>query len=180
MSGLLDHPLGSKRVCANFSQNSFSGTPCCSAMETASAKLSMRPRNRGAFLGHLDEEFAGIAVGIEADDDVAFVASDVELVRDRHALFLQLVAHGARRSVQILFFDLRRAAAAIACVIFGGVRRLGSGGARAAATACIRRDRRLPPSGPASRLGCRLRKYLRPWRCSGRLTVFEIAPEMKG
>ena len=43
MSGLLDHPLGSKRVCANFSQKSFSGTPCCSEIETASAKLSIRP-----------------------------------------------------------------------------------------------------------------------------------------
>ena len=43
MSGLPDHPLGSKRVWANFSQNSFSGTPCCSAIETASAKLSIRP-----------------------------------------------------------------------------------------------------------------------------------------
>ncbi len=43
MSGLPVQPLGSKRVWANFSQNSFSGTPCCSAMETARAKLSIRP-----------------------------------------------------------------------------------------------------------------------------------------
>ena len=43
MSGLPLQPLGSKRVCANFSQSSFSGTPCCSAMDVASAKLSISP-----------------------------------------------------------------------------------------------------------------------------------------
>ena len=43
ISGLGDQPLGSKRVCANFSHSSFSGTPCCSDMETDSAKLSIRP-----------------------------------------------------------------------------------------------------------------------------------------
>ena len=43
MSGLPLQPLGSKRVWANFSHSSFSGTPCCSAMETAQEKLSMRP-----------------------------------------------------------------------------------------------------------------------------------------
>ena len=30
----------------------------------------------GAFLGHADEDFAGLAVGVEADGDVAFVAAD--------------------------------------------------------------------------------------------------------
>ena len=33
-----------------------------------------------AFLGHLDEEFAGLAVLEHADGDVAFVAGDLELV----------------------------------------------------------------------------------------------------
>ena len=41
MSGLLLQPLGSKRVCANFSHSSLSGTPCCSAIDTAQAKLSI-------------------------------------------------------------------------------------------------------------------------------------------
>ena len=39
------------------------------------------------FFRHFDEDFAGLAVGIEADDDVALVASYVEFVGDRHALF---------------------------------------------------------------------------------------------
>ena len=56
----------------------------------------------GAFFRHGDEDFAGLAVGIEADGDVAFVSADVELVRDRHALVVQAVAHGARRRVQVL------------------------------------------------------------------------------
>ena len=56
----------------------------------------------GAFLGHGDEEFSGLAVGIEADDDVALVSADVELVRDRHALFRQAVTDGTRRRVEVL------------------------------------------------------------------------------
>ncbi len=63
--------------------------------------------DRGAFLGHGDEELAGFAVGIEADGDVALVSADVEFVRDGGAFFLQLVADGARRSVEIFFFDVR-------------------------------------------------------------------------
>ena len=93
-------------MCANFSQNSFSGTPCCSAIETGQREAVHQPADRRAFLGHGDEEFAGLPFGIEADGDVALVASDVELVRDRGALFLQLVTHGARRPVEVLFFLL--------------------------------------------------------------------------
>ncbi len=55
-----------------------------------------------AFLGHLDEELARISAGIESDGDVALVASDVELVGDRHALFFQAMTHGARRSVGVV------------------------------------------------------------------------------
>src|SRR5436189_3789994 len=43
ISVLLVQPLGSKRVCANFSHSSLSGTPCCRAIDTARAKLSMSP-----------------------------------------------------------------------------------------------------------------------------------------
>jgi hypothetical protein len=43
MSGLWLQPLGSKRVWANFSHSSLSGTPCCKPMEMAQAKLSIRP-----------------------------------------------------------------------------------------------------------------------------------------
>src|ERR1019366_2366367 len=65
-------------------------------------KAVHEPRHGRAFLRHLDEDLAGFAVGIQADDDVAFVASDVELVRDRHALFFQTVTHGARWSVEVV------------------------------------------------------------------------------
>ena len=59
--------------------------------------------DRRSFFGHGDEQFAGLAVGIEPDGDVALVVSNFELVRDRSALFLQLVPHRARRRIQILF-----------------------------------------------------------------------------
>ena len=49
----------------------------------------------GAFLGHADEDFAGAAVGVEADGDVAFVAGDAEFVGDGGALGGEAVADGA-------------------------------------------------------------------------------------
>jgi len=43
MSGFPVQPLGSKRVCLNFSHSRRSGTPCCSATEIAVAKQSITP-----------------------------------------------------------------------------------------------------------------------------------------
>ena len=39
----------------------------------------------GAFLGHADEDFAGLAGGVEADGDVALVSGEGELVGDGEA-----------------------------------------------------------------------------------------------
>ena len=55
----------------------------------------------GAFLGHADEDFAGCAVGVEADGDVAFVAADAELVGDGHALGGEAMADGAGRGLGV-------------------------------------------------------------------------------
>ena len=52
-------------------------------------------RDRRAFLRHRQEQLAGLAVLVEADGDVALVAGDVELVRDRLPLVGQPVT--ARR-----------------------------------------------------------------------------------
>ena len=82
--------------------------------------------DRRSFFRHGDEQFAGLSVGIEADGDVALVVSDFELVRDRGALFLQAVAHGARRSVHVLFLNVLRGGDA--GIVLGGVRSLGAGG----------------------------------------------------
>jgi len=38
--------------------------------------------DRAAFFGHGDEDFAGLAVFVQADGDVALVAADIELVRE--------------------------------------------------------------------------------------------------
>src|SRR5579871_6305051 len=43
--------------------------------------------DRGSFLRHLHEEFAGFAVGIEADGDVSLMVPNFEFVRNRSALF---------------------------------------------------------------------------------------------
>src|SRR5581483_630697 len=56
------------------------------------------------FLGHGDEQLAGRAVWIKTDGEISFVASDVELMRDRGALFRQLMAHGLRGTVEIFRF----------------------------------------------------------------------------
>ena len=130
MSGLPLQPLGSKRVWANFSQNRSQRNAVLQRDRDGQREAVHQAADRRSFFRHGDEEFAGLAVGIEADGDVALVVSDFELVRDRGALFLQLVAHGARRSVHVLFFDVLRGGDA--GVVLGGVRRLGAGGARAA------------------------------------------------
>ena len=56
----------------------------------------------GTFLGHLDEDFARLAGGVEANGDVALMAGDGELVGDGGALLGQPVADGARRTVGVL------------------------------------------------------------------------------
>ena len=82
-----------------------------------------------AFLGHGDEDLARRAVLVHADGDVALVAADRELVRDRLALVGQLAAH-ARCGADA---ELPRAW----LLSFAGRERL--------ASACSRRGRRRPP-----------------------------------
>ena len=74
---------------ANFSHNSFSGTPCCRPMETAQAKLSIRPLTVEPSLAMVMKISPGIAVLVEADGEVAFVSADGELVGDGETLFGQ-------------------------------------------------------------------------------------------
>ena len=56
----------------------------------------------GAFFGHLDEDFAGLAAGVEADGDVAFVPGQREFMGERGALLGETVAHGAGWGVGVL------------------------------------------------------------------------------
>ena len=63
----------------------------------------------GALLGHADKDLSGVSVGIEADRDVAFVACDGELVRDRGPFSGQAMAAGARRGLGVGFIDVLRA-----------------------------------------------------------------------
>src|SRR5438067_11166590 len=60
--------------------------------------------DRGAFLGHFDEDLARLPVGIETYSDVALVSGDGELMRERGALFRQAVAHCLRRRILVLNF----------------------------------------------------------------------------
>ena len=70
-------------------------------------KAIHQPRDRRSFFGHGDEQFARLSIRIEPDRDVALMVADFELVRDRSALLLQLVPHGARRRIQIVFLVWR-------------------------------------------------------------------------
>ena len=49
----------------------------------------------GAFLGHADEDFARLPVGVEAYSDVALMAAEAELVGDAGALGGEAMADGA-------------------------------------------------------------------------------------
>jgi hypothetical protein len=48
--------------------------------------------NGGTFLGHGDEQFAGLAVVKQTDREIAFVTGDIELMRDRGARVRQAAA----------------------------------------------------------------------------------------
>ena len=63
----------------------------------------------GTLLGHADEDLAGVAVGIEADGDVALVAGDGELVGDGGALAGEAMTAGARRGLGVGCVDVLRA-----------------------------------------------------------------------
>ena len=119
--------------------------------------------DRGAFLGHRDEQLAGAAVGEEADGDVALVAVDVELVGDDSAACRAAVrgAAWARRRSRP-----RRVSPSVL------------GGERLAFLRAVAVDRQgLEAELPAFevRLGDVLDVASR-----GMLTVFEIAPERNG
>ncbi len=75
-------------------------------------------RDRGAFLGHRQEDLPRGAVLVEADGDVALVPRDRELVRERAPLVGQLAAswggvgsrereHDARREEKFTTFHIR-------------------------------------------------------------------------
>ena len=94
MSGFLVKPDGSKRWWANFFTRLSSGTPYCRAIEVSVAHGIHQAADGGAFLGHRDEQLARLAVLEQADGEVALVAGDVELVRERDARLRQAAANG--------------------------------------------------------------------------------------
>ena len=65
-----------------------------------------KARNRRAFLGHRQEDLARRPVVEEPDGDVALVAGDVELVRDRVALVRQLPPRRAFDDLDNFLHDL--------------------------------------------------------------------------
>ena len=91
-------PDGSKRVPLNFSIRTCSGTPCWSASEIAVANESIRPAMTEPSFAMRTKISPGRAVLVQADGDVALVAADRELVRERRALVGQLVAVRHRRT----------------------------------------------------------------------------------
>ena len=68
----------------------------------------------GAFLGHANEDLAGLAVGVEADGDVAFVSGEAELVGDGGALGGETVTDGAGWRLGVDGVRVLRAASAMA------------------------------------------------------------------
>src|SRR5579863_3054659 len=85
ISGLRVNPCGSERVCENLSTSAGSGTPYCSASDTAVANESMSPLTVEPSLAMRRKISPGVPV-VQADGDVALVTADLELVRERGAL----------------------------------------------------------------------------------------------
>jgi len=88
----------------------------------------MTPDERGAFLGHLDENLTGPPVGVHADGDVAFVTADAELVGDRVAFDGKLFALGAGEEFTLNRFGFGGGDFGFLFVLLvpGGVERLGA------------------------------------------------------
>ena len=106
MSGLLRPAAGFEAGVGEFFAEQFQRHAVLQRDGDGAGEAVHQAADRRTFLGHGDEDFARLAIGIEADGDVALVSADVELVRDRRALFLQLVTDRARRSVEILFLNM--------------------------------------------------------------------------
>ena len=87
-------PEGSKRVWANFSQRTLEGDAVLEGHGDGGGEGVHQAGDGGAFLGHADEDLAGLAVGVEADGEVALVAGDGEFVGDGGALGGQAVTDG--------------------------------------------------------------------------------------
>ena len=86
---------------ANFSQRTLERDAVLEGERDGGGEGVHEAGDGGAFLGHADEDFAGLAVGVEADGDVALVAGEAELVGDGGALGGQTVTDGARRGLGV-------------------------------------------------------------------------------
>ena len=85
MSGFLVNPLGSNRRVRKLLHERLHRYAILQRHRDRRAEGIHQPADGAAFLGHRDEHFAGRAVIVQADRDVAFVPGDVELVRHRLA-----------------------------------------------------------------------------------------------
>ncbi len=83
---------------ANFSAEDLEGDAVLEGERDGGGEGVHEAGDGGAFLGHADEDFAGAAVGVEADGDVALVAAEAEFVGDGGALGGEAVADGAGRA----------------------------------------------------------------------------------
>ena len=124
MSGVAGEADGSNRVRVNLSTNS-SGTPCCSASDTAVAIESIRPEIVEP-PGHANEDLAWRAIFVHADVDVAIVAADRELVRQRAALVRGDDDAGHRRALGLVSAGTWRSGSSTgtSCMVWHGARRL--------------------------------------------------------
>ena len=109
ISGFLVKPEGSKRWWANLRDERFQRHAVLQRHAGQRADAVHQAADGGAFLGHGDEQFAGLAVLEQADGEVAFVAGDVELVGDGGAgvgqaaaqRFAGFVAQAARPRLRV-------------------------------------------------------------------------------
>ena len=67
---------------ANFSQRTLERDAVLEGERDGGGEGVHEAGDGGAFLGHADEDLAGLAVGVEADGDVALVSGEAELVGD--------------------------------------------------------------------------------------------------
>ncbi len=103
--GVAGHAAGLEADVLEFSDQGFDGHAVLQADGDQRGDGVHQAADGGAFLGHADEDFAGLAVVVEADGDVAFVAGDVELVGDGVAGVGQAAAQG-RSTMRSTIFSI--------------------------------------------------------------------------
>ena len=104
--GIAAPPAGLEARVSKLLAEKFERNPVLQRDGDRQGKAVHEPGNRGAFLGHGDEQFPRSPIRIKSDGDVTLMTGNLKLVRNRSPLLRQLVPHRSRRPIKIFFLHM--------------------------------------------------------------------------